>query len=133
MITRHAFVLLGLFACQTASTPIDPVWDKQSCAACAMLVSDKRFAAQLATLDGARLYFDDPGCMASWISTHPGKAAQKWVRAADGSWPPADQARYVSGAQSPMDYGFAPSPTGTARWDAVVASARMRAEGRTSQ
>jgi len=119
-------------ACEDASTPVDPVWGKQACASCTMLVSDPRFAAEVATRDGGRVFFDDPGCMASWLLEHPGQARGEWVRSAAATWIDARAARYVVGQKSPMGYGFAPAESGGAAWSDVEAEAgrRTAAEGR---
>ena len=119
-------------SCEDATTPVDPVWGKQACASCTMLVSDPRFAAEVATRDGARVFFDDPGCMASWLLEHPGQGRYEWVRTAAASWIDARSARFARGQTSPMNYGFAPAESGDAAWSDVEAEASRRAasEGR---
>jgi hypothetical protein len=130
-MSKRAFAAaaaLALWACEEASTPVDPVWGKQACASCTMLLSDPRFASQLATREGARVYFDDPGCMASWMREHPGLAQRAWVRSRSGTWIDATSARFVRGQRSPMAYGFAPADYGDVRWSDVEAEARRRAD-----
>jgi copper chaperone NosL len=128
-----ALGLLGLasLACEDANAPVDPVWGKQACASCAMLVSDPRFAAQLATEDGSRVFFDDAGCMATWLREHGGRARRLWVRNGAATWVDARTARFASGEKSPMNYGFAPAEGGDQQWADVEAAARARGgEGR---
>jgi len=122
----------AIFACENASAPVDPVWGKQACASCTMLVSDPRFAAELSTRDGARVFFDDPGCMASWLLDHSGQARREWVRSAAATWIDAPSARYARGQSSPMSYGFAPAESGDAVWSDIEAEARRRATDGTS-
>jgi hypothetical protein len=63
-----AFVFtLPLSACTASDGPVDPVWGKQPCAHCAMLVTEARFAGQALEKTGARHYFDDLGCLALWM------------------------------------------------------------------
>ena len=131
MTRREALALavlavLVVGACEDGSTPVEPVWGKQACASCTMLVSDPRFAAQAATLDGTRVHFDDPGCLAAWLREHPGGAQHAWVRSAAATWIDARSARYTAGQRSPMGYGFAPAEAGEATWSDVEAEAARR-------
>ncbi len=107
MTRRSSLVLLLLAAggCSSNDGPVDPVWAKQPCAECKMLVSDRRFAAQALLADGARLYFDDIGCLVQHLR---GKQATRiWARdAVHDGWVDAESARYRSGALTPMNYGF---------------------------
>jgi nitrous oxide reductase accessory protein NosL len=92
--------------------PIDPVWGKQPCEHCKMLVDDRRSAAQVVTAIGDRLYFDDVGCMVAWLDEHK-DSARAWVRMPSGDgWLDARGARYVAGEKTPMDFGYVPSGTG---------------------
>ena len=115
-------LLLG--ACEDASAAKDPVWGKQPCKHCAMVVSEPRAAAQMTTPQGDRYYFDDPGCMAAYLEEHSARAS--WVRDDDGHWIDASAARFQSGARTPMDYGFLPTSAGNASWADVQAAARER-------
>lgn len=108
------------WGCKGASGPTDPVWGKEPCAHCAMLVSDRRYAAQ-AVDDGDHFYFDDIGCMVLWLEQHA--RARSWVRGGGGtSWVDAGGARYGAGAATPMDFGFEPRADGAVAWDEVRAA-----------
>lgn len=115
---------LGLalaIGCEKLDTPADPVWGKEPCAHCRMLVGDRRFAAQ-AVASGDRLYFDDIGCFVLWAKEHP--PARAWVRDAEHErWLEASGARYASGARTPMDFGF----EGRVEGSATVGFEEMRA------
>lgn len=117
---RRRELLLGaaglvLFACTKTDEPVDPVWGKEPCAHCKMLVSDRRYAGQVVA-DGDRRYFDDIGCMVGWLEGK--KAERMWVRdAALGGWLEAKSARYVEGARTPMDFGFEARAEGGVGWD----------------
>jgi hypothetical protein len=121
------FVSLVALACEDTSNPAAPVWGKQACQSCAMVVSDPRFAAQLVTEDGTRTHFDDPGCMATWMVEGRGKARRAWVRTPAGTWIDARTARYARGQPSPMGFGFAVDDHGDAEWADVESAARARA------
>jgi nitrous oxide reductase accessory protein NosL len=120
MMRRRTFILgLGLLtlalACSKTDEPVDPVWGKEPCAYCRMLVSDRRYAAQVVS-DGDRRYFDDIGCMVSWLADK--KAERMWVRdAVADRWIDARHARYVEGAKTPMDFGFEARTEGGVGWD----------------
>ncbi len=116
---------LAIAACTTSDGPTDPVWGKEPCAHCRMLVSDARYAAQVVA-GGDRKYFDDVGCMVRWLEDR--KAAGKsgadrngdraWVRDATANrWLEAERARYVRGAKTPMDFGFEACAEGGIGWD----------------
>lgn len=102
------FAMLALAACAgDDDAAVDPVWGKQPCAHCAMLVSAPMYAAQLVGPDGARAFFDDIGCMAAYARERGIAARRLWVRDADTNrWIDARGARYSAGATTPMDFGF---------------------------
>lgn len=105
--------LCGLsVSCRTDSKPVDPIWGKQDCAQCSMLVSDPKYAGQLVTPDGERKFFDDVGCLVAYIAEHKLASARSWVRSERGEWVDAQSTRYDTGAKSPMDYGFVPKTSG---------------------
>ena len=106
--------LMGLFAaavlgvgCQIDERPVDPVWGKQPCAHCHMLLSDPASAAQLVGVPGQPLYFDDIGCAVEHQRTQRGAGGQIWVRDPSGAWRSALDARYGNGHRTPMGYGIA--------------------------
>lgn len=97
-------------------------WDRDTCARCAMAISDRRFAVQVRGGPKNLVFnFDDIGCATTWCSEKVGQhpwindpATRFWV-AEFGStgagkgprWLPARQAHYVSGPNSPMGYNLA--------------------------
>ena len=119
-------LVLVLASCDDAGAAKDPVWGKQACGSCAMLVSEPRYAAELTTNDGTRVFFDDPGCMAAWIAERHPSVHSMWVRDDVGHWVDAKSARFSGGATTPMDYGFAATTSGTATWADVEAAAKAR-------
>ena len=100
---RLALIVLIIAACESGDRAVDPVWGKQPCGACSMLVSDPHTAAQLITKAGDHLFFDDIGCMLN--SSKYADAKSIWVRNGAGQWVDARAARYGQGV-TPMDYGF---------------------------
>ena len=111
-----------------ANEPKEPVWGKQPCEHCAMLLSDKGHGAQLVTTQGDRLYFDDVGCMAAWTLEHPGSAQRQWVRTVDTqAWLPAETAGYDRSDRTPMGFGFvAVSKPGAVDWPQVTAAVQQK-------
>jgi copper chaperone NosL len=109
---------LATSACEDATRPVDPVWGKQPCASCAMLVSERRYAAELSTARGDRLFFDDVGCLAAYLREHRPEVRGIWAH--DGSrWVDARVARFAPGQRTPMDYGFAVAEAGAASFEDV--------------
>jgi hypothetical protein len=111
------YIILSLVAllagCNADNTALEPVWGKQPCAHCHMLLSDPSNAGQLVTIAGERLYFDDVGCLVEQLLDEPGTVARAWVRDAGGHWVHASSARYERGLETPMGYGFAPRAAGS--------------------
>jgi nitrous oxide reductase accessory protein NosL len=108
----------ALSACAREALPdglAEIKWDRDTCARCSMVISDRRFAAQVrGGPRQASWKFDDIGCVAFWLQAQPwgNEAATRiWVTdAASGDkvvWLDARQAHYVGGKSSPMGYDFA--------------------------
>src|SRR4051812_27146948 len=92
---RWLSVCLLLGACEDTTRAAEPVWNKQACAHCHMLLSEPRYAAQRVTQNGERMFFDDVGCMAAELAgSAPGRA---WVHTEDG-WESIDKAGFSAGA-----------------------------------
>jgi hypothetical protein len=105
-VVRFATASLMLAACFGADRPAEPVWGKQPCDHCGMVMSDKRFGAESITEAGERLFFDDVGCMVLFAEEH-GAFARAWVHdAGNGRWLDAQTARYAPAVGTPMDFGF---------------------------
>jgi copper chaperone NosL len=119
---------LWLGACTPAlDVPAEPVWGKQACAHCSMLVTEPPPAAQLSRADGTRLFFDDVGCLAAHLDREgEGGAPHLWVRRGEG-WVSATGTRYASGARTPMDFGFLPAAEGVS-WEALREAVRARGQ-----
>ena len=108
-----------LAACGRASMPAGMVeikWDRDTCTRCSMVLSDRRFAAQVrGGPKDSNFKFDDIGCAAFWLKDQPwGKDAATRIWVADvGSrgdavqWLDARKAQYLGGKTSPMGYNFA--------------------------
>ena len=95
-------------------------WDRDTCIRCKMVISDRRFAAEVRGGSANDAFkFDDPGCLAAWLDEQ--SAAQPWVIAPETriwvarfdspdsgmpTWLDARAAHYVE-RTSPMGYNFA--------------------------
>lgn len=146
---RRQFLLstLGLAAllagCKPAAVaPEEPVWGKQPCAHCVMLLSERQHGAQAQLHNGERHYFDDPGCLVAWQAERQAEIAGRWVRrydqpAAGIEWLEASSAKYVKVAHTPMGFGFvavvdpaSADGAGTVfTWDQVAQAVRAKLEG----
>lgn len=93
-------------------------WDRDTCARCSMVISDRRFAAQMRGGEKHVVFkFDDIGCLAFWLrdkaAAHPwmaDPATRMWVADSSGQgvrWLDPRTAHYVGGKASPMGYNFA--------------------------
>lgn len=107
-----------LAACGRADMPegmVEVKWDRDTCARCSMVVSDRRFAAQVRGGPKDQSFkFDDIGCVAFWLKAQPwgaDAATRIWVaelssRGDAVHWLDARRAQYVGGKTSPMGYNF---------------------------
>jgi len=86
-------------------------WDRDMCARCVMVVSDRHHTVQLKDPKTKKqLVFDDIGCLAIWFKdTNPSykNTVEIWVNdAKDGKFIDARKAYYSTGNITPMSYGF---------------------------
>lgn len=110
-----AALLAACGGVESPDAPVDIRWDRDVCDRCGMVISDRRFAAQLrGGPKNAAYKFDDIGCAVTWLNGQAwgGDAAIRlWVAdseaAAGPRWLEARAARYMSGKVSPMGYNLA--------------------------
>ena len=123
---RAALLIVLAMSCSDAPlAAVEPVWGKQQCSHCAMLVSEKPPAAQAVTSDSKRRFFDDVGCMIAWeLREHPVVTA-RWVRA-DGKWVDPAAARFSAGHSTPMDFGFLADSAGALGFAEVRAAVQEK-------
>jgi copper chaperone NosL len=110
------FLTAVLVGCGTGpeTGPGEVHWDRDVCARCIMAVSDHNYSAQIrggAEGRSTKLYFfDDIGCAVRWIDEQPWKDDSRteiWVTDwHNGSWIDATKAWYVTGKNTPMDFGL---------------------------
>ena len=103
--------LLGVLAAcsgEPASGPGEVRWDRDACERCAMVVSDRRFAAQVRLAPSGELHkFDELGCALVWLDESGRAAREIWVRDHETqAWLDAEAAFYEPVRATPMDYGF---------------------------
>jgi len=86
--------------------PKDPIWGKESCARCRMVLSEKRYAVQRVFSSGEVHFYDDLNCALS--HKHEGSdEGILYVRPFGGEeWMKAQDARYQGGLMTPMNSGF---------------------------
>ncbi|MDR1284762.1 MAG: nitrous oxide reductase accessory protein NosL [Campylobacteraceae bacterium] len=83
--------------------------DRDVCAYCKMVISSANYAAQIVMKDGKHYFFDDIGCALNWLNLQEAQN-EAVIYVADfksAKWIDAKKAYYVSGANSPMHFGFA--------------------------
>ena len=94
-------------------------WDRDTCVRCSMVISDRRFAAQVRGGPKDTVYkFDDIGCLVFWLRDKVAEqswladaATKMWIaemnsKGKDVKWLDPRQAHYL-GRHSPMGYNFA--------------------------
>jgi hypothetical protein len=94
--------------------PVDLVYDHQTCAYCQMHVSEPAFAAEILTMQGEVLAFDDPGCLLLYLDEQRPQAHAIWFRhARRDRWISRDDVAFVRTDKSPMGFGVAAVERGT--------------------
>ena len=109
------FILLMVFvagslSCQKKvdTTAADPVWDRQICDQCKMILSNRNFATQIINLEtGKRLYFDDLGCALRYLATNKQTLSSDKIviyatDAQTGKWLDLKDSHIVQGFVTPM-------------------------------
>jgi copper chaperone NosL len=86
-------------------------WDRDMCERCKMVLSDRKFSAQVLHPDNGRKFaFDDIGCVILWFKEDRIEWAGRaviWVNdAKTGEWIDARKAWYDVENITPMAYGF---------------------------
>ena len=104
-----ARLLLALVSTACASGPPEPApldTRNEACASCRMAVSEARFAAQVVSPGEGPLFFDDIGCLASFVKAGraPREATAFVADHQSRAWVRADAAVYtrIPGLATPM-------------------------------
>ena len=95
--------------------PEEPIWGKQACATCRMILSEKRYAVQRVLPSGEIIYYDDMNCALkhSHNKNQAGDEGILYVRPYGGEvWIRADEAKYASGLMTPMNSGYGAQKVG---------------------
>jgi nitrous oxide reductase accessory protein NosL len=110
-----AGLLAGCGRAAPADGPLAVRWGRDTCTRCQMVLSDRRFAAEVRGGPRHELYkFDDIGCAVAWLNEQPWSAepaTRIWVAALASqgeapAWLDARRAHYQAGYSSPMGYNF---------------------------
>ena len=119
LLTPLAVALSG---CKKGNWPegmVEIKWDRNTCVRCNMVISDRRFAAEMRGGPSKTVFmFDDIGCLVFWLRDQADKyswmtdaATRLWVADSESKsrdemqWLDPRQASYVS-KTSPMGYNF---------------------------
>jgi hypothetical protein len=117
-LTPFAAVLSGCGSSGTWPEGMAEIkWDRDTCVRCSMVISDRRFAAEMRGGEKNTVFkFDDIGCAVFWMrdkqKDYPwlaDVATRIWVADAAGSgdkWLAARKAHYSGGKMSPMGYNY---------------------------
>ncbi|MDD2906732.1 MAG: hypothetical protein PHH41_04545 [Sulfurimonas sp.] len=120
MQTAMCSVLLASLFTGCSEKPLNAVaevhWDRDMCARCVMVVSDRHNTVQVREPRNGKTYmFDDIGCMALWFDEHEIEwrdQAIVWITdVKSGEWIDARKAFYDTQNVTPMAYGFSAHKT----------------------
>jgi len=111
--TISPFLILVFLGCESNSeSGIGKIhWDRDMCARCVMVVSDREHTVQLKDpTTNKQFVFDDIGCLAAWLDETKPKYANSvkvWVTdASSGEFIDARKAFYTTNNITPMSFGF---------------------------
>ena len=114
LLLSALFLTLSFSGCEKKSTTaVAKVhWDRDMCARCVMVVSDRVNTVQVRHPETGKTYmFDDLGCTVLWFEEENIAWKDKaviWINDnKTGKWINARTAFYDTGNITPMDYGFA--------------------------
>jgi nitrous oxide reductase accessory protein NosL len=110
----YFFIIIMLLAGCKERSKTDVVkihWDRDMCARCVMVVSDRANTTQVRNPQNGKTYmFDDIGCMVLWFRDHKQKWRDKaiiWITDVEThKWIDARRAFYDTENITPMAYGF---------------------------
>ena len=112
------FLVLSFSACEKKdkSGVAKVHWDRDMCARCVMVVSDRHNTTQVKNPDTGKKYmFDDIGCMALWFDEENIQWRDRaivWITDVNtGEWIDAKKAFYDTENITPMAYGFSAHKT----------------------
>ena len=109
MATAVAFVRFNRVTLPDGPVPV--VWDSEVCGHCKMHVGDPRFAAQLQTIEGDVLSFDDPGCLFDYLDARDVSVHALYFRNHEGDgWLSIEEVGFLPVEESPMGYGIRAVP-----------------------
>jgi copper chaperone NosL len=108
--------LAMLAACsgEPDSGPVAVKWDRVTCERCRMVLSARHHSAQVRVRDpggkSRAYFFDDIGCAVIWLEDNPWRDDRRteiWVNDwRSGEWIDARSAYYLTGQETPMQYGL---------------------------
>ncbi len=106
------FVIYGCGDGRKAGEAQSIHWDRDMCERCKMVVSERKFAAEVIDPRSDKVYkFDDIGCAVLWLEEERIPWADEaviWVTdASTGEWLNARKALYTDDSITPMAYGIA--------------------------
>lgn len=121
-LSAAGWLFLGIEGCVKSPASngwVDVKWDRDTCTRCRMVISDRRFAAEVRGGPQNDVFkFDDIGCAVFWLrdqSWADERSTRLWVVDATAptvepvSWLDGRTAQYTAGRISPMGYNFAAS------------------------
>jgi copper chaperone NosL len=105
------FFLLLLVGCETSNVEPVALAPEDMCSYCKMVISEKRYAAELIDSEGQAFKFDDIGCMANFLKNkkNTAKIVAHFVMDFDErQWIKAEEAYYVRSSElaTPMNGGL---------------------------
>lgn len=100
-------MMLILTSCQESGElkPQEPLWGREGCARCRMVLSEKRYAVQRVLSSGEIHFYDDLNCALQ--HKHDEDKGTLYVHPhGKDQWVPAEEVKYQSGLRTPMNSGY---------------------------
>ena len=93
--------------------PVPIAWDRETCGHCHMHIGEPRHAAQLVTVDGEVVSFDDPGCALDYLAARRPAIHRLWFHGEGDRWIAADDVAFLETPSTPMGSGLIAVDAGT--------------------
>lgn len=109
ILLGYLLLMSTLITCTGPKTTVarDPIWGKQECGHCRMVLSEKRYAAQYIEASGKVHFYDDIGCAVAHAHQEGFDVNKIWVRPHPQTpWALASASTFQGGLTTPMNSGF---------------------------
>jgi len=107
-----ALIIVAACSRKVDQGPREVNYDRDICVLCLMGIAERNYAAQSINTYGEVVWYDDIGCLVSFMNNEDwkkfdGDESVSWISDSEtGEWIRVDLAWFTYGKQTPMGYGY---------------------------